>query len=169
MAVPRLDEVVMELLLFVHAVTGYAVPGERPSIAQIPQSYLARAACDRPCDVYGWYPYGRTIYLDSRLDPVRDGRARGILLHELVHYVQHASHAFEDDDPCVNWRNREYQAYRVQARWLSEHGVVDPAVSGVGRAPWAAVGCTAAGKSGDPPSGTPRRQGDDPAEDDARK
>lgn len=146
---PRLEEVVMELLLFAHSVTGYAIPGDTPQVAQVPQSYLARAACDRPCDVYGWYPYGRTIYLDSRLDPVGDKRARAILLHELVHYLQHAAHAFEGGDPCHDWQNREYEAYRVQARWLNEHNVADPAINGVGRTPWT-MRCTAEGER--PPS-----------------
>lgn len=143
---PRLDEVVMELLLFAHAVTGYAIPGQPPQVAPVPQSYLVRAACDRPCDIYGWYPYGRIIYLDSRLDPLGDPRARAILLHELVHYLQHAAHAFEGDDPCRDWQNREYEAYRVQARWLTEHKVADAAISGGSRAPWT-MGCTAASDS----------------------
>lgn len=144
MVVDRLQDVVFQLLLFVHAATGYAIPGDRPELAVVPQPYLERAACDRPCRIYGWYPYGRTVYLATPLDPVTDLRARGILLHELVHYVQHTSHAFEEGDPCRDGQRREFEAYRVQARWLFEHGLPGPLALRAGPPPWS-MGCASAG------------------------
>lgn len=143
MAVGRLEDIVLELLLFVQAATGHALPGDRPDVALVPATYLERAACEGPCRIRGWYPYGRTVYLDSRLDPVADLQARGILLHELVHYVQHQAHVFEGGDPCQDWQQREQEAHRVQARWLFEQRIAGHRVRVGRRGPWT-VNCTAA-------------------------
>ena len=70
--------------------------------------------------IHGWYPNGRTIYLDDRLRPKQDVWARGILLHELVHYVQQESGAFGDLSPCEKWSSRERDAYDNQLRWLAK-------------------------------------------------
>jgi len=116
--------------------TGYAVPAEPPKVVFMPHAELARTVCHKPCPIYGWYPRGRVIYLDARLDPTRDPEARGILLHELVHYLQHFAGAFTDDIECRNWAKRERQAYKVQGRWLLDNRVNVLAYHGAGQAPW---------------------------------
>lgn len=137
MLVDRLSEILAGLLVYAQMATGYAAPAEAPAVVFLPQAELANTVCQKPCPIYGWYPLGDVIYLDDRLDPVRDLEARGILLHELVHYLQHVAGAFSDDVECRNWVRRERQAYKVQARWLMEHRVFALAYGGAGRPPWA--------------------------------
>lgn len=132
----RLSEIIASLLVYAQMASGYAAPAEIPEIEFIPQAELARTVCHKPCPIYGWYSFGRVIYLNDRLDPVRDLEARGILLHELVHYLQHASRAFTDDAECRNWAKREQQAYKVQGRWLLENKVTALAYHSAGRTPW---------------------------------
>ena len=135
MALDGLGGVVASLLIFVQSATGYAHAEKPPQIAFVPHAELERTACNRPCKIYGWYPRGEIIYLDDRLDPINDIRARSILLHELVHYLQQAHGAFTGGSECENWSRRELEAYRVQARWLADKGA-QPLHSGTGPAPW---------------------------------
>ena len=72
-----LQELVTHLLMAAHAYTGYTVPAESPEVRFVPQVEIQQMACDRPCKVYGWYPHGKTIYLDDWLDPVHDGAGDG--------------------------------------------------------------------------------------------
>lgn len=144
MAFDRLGGILADLLIFAQSFTGYSIPSELPEIAFVPHVELQRSACDRPCEVYGWYPLGRTIYLDDRLDPIRDAKARSILLHELVHYLQNAHRAFNDQTECRNWALRERQAYRIQARWLAQQHVTAMPFMGPGPAPWT-LACRRAG------------------------
>lgn len=136
MVIDRLGEILASLLVYAQLATAYGAPARPPDIVFLPQAELARAVCHKPCPIYGWYPLGRVIYLDERLDPVQDMAARGILLHELVHYLQHAAGAFTDDIACRNWARREQQAYKIQARWLRENRVAASAYHGAGQAPW---------------------------------
>lgn len=136
MALDGLGEVLASLLIFAQSATGYALPEDPPRIAFAPHAELERAACSRPCKIYGWYPRGKIIYLDDRLDPVHEVRARSILLHELVHYMQQVHGAFSGGSECENWSRREREAYSVQARWLAEKATPSSLYSGAGRAPW---------------------------------
>lgn len=111
---------VVKLLLAAQGLSGYAAPGAPPSVAFLPQGELAQRACDGPCAVYGWFPPGRTIYLDDRLDPLSDLRARGILLHELVHFLQQENGAFGGPQSCRTWLDKEHEAFDVERRWLME-------------------------------------------------
>lgn len=130
-----LSEILGSLLAYAQVATGYTVPADVPEVVFMPHAELAGMVCQKPCPVYGWYPFGHVIYLDAQLDPVRSLEARGILLHELVHYLQHSAAAFTDDEACRNWAKREQQAYKVQARWLLENRVTMLVYRGSGGAP----------------------------------
>ncbi|MGH6792447.1 MAG: hypothetical protein ACREDZ_13865 [Kiloniellales bacterium] len=123
MAGRGLGEIVADLLVFAQSVTGYAPPATLPEVVFLPHAQLERRACDRPCDVYGWYPYGSIVYLDDRLDPRANLVARAILLHEIVHYLQHSADAFADRSDCSAWIGREREAYKVQTQWLLHYNV----------------------------------------------
>ena len=114
-----LIELVADLVLAAQSLTGYGAPAQLPEVALVHQATLQEMACERPCKVLGWFPPGKTIYLDDRLDPRIDSRAAGILLHELVHYLQQEAGAFADQGACQSWALREREAYHVQARWLA--------------------------------------------------
>ena len=132
-----LDQLVIQLLTVAHAFTGYSVPATPPELRFVPQSELQEAACDRPCEIYGWFPPGKVIYLDQRLDPLKNVAAQGILLHELTHFLQQNVGAYEDEPACEAWALREREAYRVQARWLARQQVAAWPVVGAGIPPWA--------------------------------
>ncbi|TQV83096.1 hypothetical protein [Denitrobaculum tricleocarpae] len=135
----RLAEIVAELMLFAQAFTGYAPVERPPEVAFVPQSELQQRACDNPCQVFGWHPYGSNIvYLDDRMDPIRDLKDRGILLHELVHYLQQENQAFDAETACLSWAYREQEAYRVQGAWLSRNNVFTSLYSNA-RPPWFGV------------------------------
>ncbi len=129
-------ELVGDLLLAAQSLTGYGAPAQLPEIVLVPQATLQEIACERPCKVLGWFPPGKTIYLDDRLDPRADKRAAGILLHELVHYLQQEAGAYSDLGACRKWAVREHEAYRIQARWLARQGTTARLYNGVGRPPW---------------------------------
>lgn len=129
-------ELAGDLLLAAQSLTGYGAPAQVPEIVLVPQATLQEIACKRPCKVLGWFPPGKTIYLDDRLDPRTDSRAAGILLHELVHYLQQESAAYSDLGACRRWALREHEAYRVQARWLAGQNTMARPYNGVGRPPW---------------------------------
>lgn len=118
-----LNQLVAELLLAVKLLGGYAVPATPPDVIFVSNGWLESRACVGPCPVYGWFPPGSTIYLDDRLDPETDMVARGILLHEIVHYAQQESGRFAAFNHCVRFRKKEYEAYRVQYLWYARNGV----------------------------------------------
>ena len=114
-----LSKLVGELLIAIHALTGHPLPARVPEVAFLPHAVLEQQVCGRPCAVYGWFPPGDTIYLDQRLDPLEDVYARGILLHELVHFLQQEEGAFAPPTSCQAWVEREREAFEVQLRWLA--------------------------------------------------
>jgi len=131
-----LAKVVAELLVSIQLLSGYAPPSAPPRVAFVSSERLQDEACDGPCEVYGWFPPGRTIYLDDRLDPVRDIAARGILVHELVHYLQQESGTFLASGGCRIWLERERQAYDIQIRWHAEQVSAPGARAHLQRRPW---------------------------------
>lgn len=119
MDVSTLAKLVGELLIAIQMLSDYPTPREPPVVQFVAHASLEQQACDRPCEVYGWFPPGKAIYLDDRLDPLEDLVAKSILLHELVHYVQQESGAFRNESRCRAWIEREREALLIQYRWLA--------------------------------------------------
>lgn len=114
-----LAELMAELLVAIQALSSYGAPAVAPRVAFVSQQRLQQEACGRPCEVYGWFPPGQTIFIDDRLDPTKDMVARSILLHELVHYIQQEEGTFPPGGGCEAWLEREWEAYDIQIRWLA--------------------------------------------------
>ncbi|NNJ75434.1 MAG: hypothetical protein HKP56_09760 [Anderseniella sp.] len=93
-----------------------------PVIRQLDPADLQRRVCGKPCRVLAWYGPDGVIYIDNRVDPQRNIVAKGILLHELVHHVQREARGGNSRN-CVEWLQRERQAYRIQAQWLFDNGI----------------------------------------------
>ncbi len=128
-------EVIISLLAWVKLLGGYPIPEHPPQVIFVPHAVLQAEACHRPCPVLGWFPPGDRIYLDDRLDPEHDVRARGILVHELVHYAQSLSTRFDGLDECSAVIAREREAYDVQNRWLAANGALPGQVTPMHVAP----------------------------------
>jgi hypothetical protein len=119
-----MDALVAVLLAWIHATTGYAVPDALPRIALVQPRLIADIMCDAQprCPVLAMYLHGDTIFLDERLDVDGNDYHTSILLHELVHYVQHQSGRFAEND-CESWIKEEQEALRTQAAWLRERSI----------------------------------------------
>jgi hypothetical protein len=131
-----LAKLVATLLVSIQLLAGFDLPAEPPEVVFVPHERLQDEACDGPCEVYGWFPPGRIIYLDDRLDPVRDIAARGILIHELVHYLQQEAGTFPASGGCRTWLKREWQAYDIQLRWHADQVSAHGARAYLERRPW---------------------------------
>src|SRR5690606_29047112 len=115
-----LQALVLKLLLAIQTLSGYAPPEAPPEVLFLPPEELQQRACNGRCAVFGWFPPGRIIYLEDRLDPVGDLRARAVLLHELVHFLQQENGAYEGPATCRTWLAREREAVDLEWRWLKE-------------------------------------------------
>lgn len=146
-----LQELIAELLVAISGLSGYPVPDQPPEVVLLSHQELERMACDRPCKVYGWFPGGRTIFLDDRLHPVEETQAAGILVHELVHFLQQENGKFTNRQSCGQWVEREQEAYQIQIRWLRRQSATDGPRIGVGPPPWRLIDCDdpTAGEEGD--------------------
>lgn len=131
-----LPKFVMGLLAAIHGLSAYPVPDRAPEVRLIPHKALERMACERPCAVYGWFPGGTTIYLDDQLDPAHDTEAGGILVHELVHFLQQENGKFTNRRSCDDWIKREQEAYRIQNRWLRRQPAFSGPFAGSMLPPW---------------------------------
>ena len=91
-----------------------------PEVHFISRSALVKKACpEGDCDPIGWFPNkGNIVYIAADQDVQRDLYARGILVHELVHYVQHTVGSPIANNKCLTWKAREMQAYGIQYHWL---------------------------------------------------
>lgn len=68
-----------------------------------------------------------TIYLSDRID-LDTAYGQSVLLHELVHHVQHQ---MDLDGIACGWSFLEGDAYTVQAAYLEEHGIDDATLKGI--------------------------------------
>jgi hypothetical protein len=126
MEVAWVESLVAALLAWIQLSTGYDLPAASPEIEFVSHQHLVDVLCGgTECSVVGMYLRGDTIYLDDRLDVVKDVHHRSILVHELVHYVQTQSGKFAGLD-CDDWLAQEREAYIVQAKWLRESRAIVP-------------------------------------------
>ena len=119
----ELEGLVAKLLVTAHVLGGYAIPAVAPSVTMVPDEELAAAACTGGCQtsgrLNGLFLPGRGILLSERLAPLRNVRARAVLLHEMVHYLQHLTGSFAGQRPCERYLLREREAYGVENRYLA--------------------------------------------------
>lgn len=117
-----LDEVVKTLSRAIDRLARYRMPNEPPRIYRVSHAELERFACGRHCGIRAWYQPQDGIYLDETLKPESNLFDRSILLHEMVHYVQHRTGEYENLDACNRWLRREVDAYTIQNRYLGAIG-----------------------------------------------
>lgn len=122
-----MSDLVAILLHLAVSWSGQPMPPATPTLEILP-------AAQMPCNCQGFFGYARrepgygaVIEFPARLllrEDVDLGTplGRSILLHELVHAVQAQDGPAEFGTPL--WYQRERQAYRLQARYLSYAGSV---------------------------------------------
>lgn len=123
-----MPELYAVLMSWAVTLSGFPAPPEMPQIVEVPHSYLTHAACnDRECKVMGWFPPGKTIFLDSRLDPQDNLLASSVVVHEMVHYLQYVAAGSKGTRlTCEQNIALERQAYGVQREFLMRYGVYQP-------------------------------------------
>ncbi len=112
------------LMSWINVQAELPVPNDPPDIQFVSHAELERDVCRQSCNVLGFSPHdgGPVIYLDSALDVENNVCHRGILLHELVHYMQRMSSRFADEPPALQSHFREMEALRIQNAYLSQYG-----------------------------------------------
>lgn len=121
-----MEELYAVLLSWAVTLSGYPAPAELPNVVPVTHEYLVRAACaGRECKVMGWFPPGRSIYVDERLDARNNLFASSIVVHEMVHYLQQESRNGKPYD-CSEALQLEREAYQAQREYLLRYGVYHP-------------------------------------------
>lgn len=118
----ELGALVAKLLLSASTLSGYAPPAAPPRVSVVTERELRAVGCSGQCSANGLYSPGRGILISDRLDPAADVRARAVLLHEIVHYLQDLNGAFGDLPSCERYLAREREAYAVENRYLRRYG-----------------------------------------------
>ncbi len=85
-----------------------------PQVEVVPHEFFVENVCGgKECKAVGWYNDTGIIYVDFRLkSPLLDK----ILVHEMVHYLQHMSGKFNSDS-CEDSLIKEREAYRIQSKY----------------------------------------------------
>lgn len=123
-----MEELYAVLLSWAVTLSGHPTPAAPPDVVMVPHAQLVKAACGgRECKVMGWFPPGNRIYLDDRLQPSENLLASSVLVHEMVHYLQHLRRG-RDAEPytCAEAVAMEREAYQVQREYLLRYGVYQP-------------------------------------------
>jgi hypothetical protein len=96
---------------------------QSPRVKIRSHAFFDKVACHgskRGCHRIAWYNGGDTIFLRNDIDLSRL-EGTGLLLHEVVHYVQERSDKFAGENQCNRFM-REREAYDLQKLYLIENG-----------------------------------------------
>lgn len=118
-----LTDLVAELFAAIKLLSGYPVPDILPDVHVVSPAEIQSMLCKGPCGIKAFYLPGKGIFVSENEDPTRDASTRSILLHELVHHVQHLSGRYEAIlEPCDRWYSKEREAYQLQNAYLQQQG-----------------------------------------------
>lgn len=124
MDAPALAQMLQNLFLTIQMLSGYALPESHPPVNFVPLETMQKMVCKRACPVKAFYKPGEGVYMDQALDVKDDTYSRSILLHELVHHLQHVNGRFADlPTTCERWQAREVEAYEIQHKYLKRLNV----------------------------------------------
>ena len=118
-----LNELVGQLYMVIHLISGYPVPDSMPRVVAMPRDTLQQLICDKPCQVRAVYFPPLGVLLDDSMNLGGSEYDRSILLHELVHHAQETGGRFENQpSDCHRRAGSEDEAYRIQNRYLASKG-----------------------------------------------
>lgn len=116
-------DLVAELFAAIKLLSGYPIPEQLPEIHVVSPAEIQRMLCKGDCGIKAFYLPGKGIYLSNAVGPLDDAFGRSVLLHELVHHVQHVTGRFDGvADTCDRWFSKEREAYQVQNAYLQREG-----------------------------------------------
>ena len=116
-----IQALVASLLLNVSSISGYSLPAVSPEVHLVPAAQIRQRVCDKPCRARAFFVPGDGIFLDAALDLKGNFYERSILVHELVHFLQHVSGRFDGEKgDCARHSAEETEAYDIQNKYLSQ-------------------------------------------------
>jgi len=127
-----MDEILAALMSWAVTLSGYPTPAQMPRVEAVPHEYFVKHACGgHECKVLGWYARGHTLYIDRRLDYRDSLYASSIVVHEMVHYLQHLDQerrqvAQPGAPVCPSAIAMEREAYGIQREYLLRYGEYRP-------------------------------------------
>jgi hypothetical protein len=108
-----------ELFVTIKLLAGYPVPDHHPAVSFVPLATMQAMICKGPCSVKAFYLPDKGVFIDEQINVKDDAFSRSILLHELVHHLQHVSGKFDLlDSQCRRWQAKEVEAYEIQNKYL---------------------------------------------------
>ncbi len=114
-----LSSLLTELFTAIQLVSSYGLPARMPEVHFVSHEFIQDKFCNGPCRVRAAYQPETGVYIDERLDVVRDSYERSILVHELVHHLQATSGLFDANmSECERATRDEREAYDIQNRYL---------------------------------------------------
>lgn len=127
-----LAEIVILAMAYASQLTGYPQPTEgRLSIEFVPLLEMQEQVCPETldCKVRGTYNTGK-IKLHEDIDLINDPFHRSVLVHEMVHHLQHVHKikAVGNVCDCKCHNRREIEAYGIQNAYLTLVEEVDTLV-----------------------------------------
>lgn len=106
------------LLSWAVHLSGYPAPDEPPALSFKPHRFFVDRVCGgRECKAVGWYNDQGIVYIDEKYRYDESTFASSLVVHELVHYLQHVSGEF-DSNSCIDSVAREREAYYVQNEYI---------------------------------------------------
>ena len=119
-----LSSLVVELFTTIQLLAGYPAPQSGPEIHIGPHAVIEEIICRSQCRrIKAFYHPVWGVYVDESLDLAGDAFDRSILLHELMHHVQHSAGAYETlPSDCERRNAEEQEAYKIQNKYLAAIG-----------------------------------------------
>ena len=121
-----MNDLLAALMSWAVHLTGYPAPDEMPEVVLVSHLELVHRACaDQECKVLGWFPPGKRIYVDKRLEPLDSTYSSAVIVHEMVHYLQQNSGRFgkaSATGDCQDVLAMEFQAYQAQRDFFTQYG-----------------------------------------------
>lgn len=131
-------ELIAYLLTWAVFYTGYPAPEVQPVIAYVPHSYFVPRMCGgvdtikTPCTVRAMYDdhIDGVLFLDEMFQGKTEAYVKGIVVHEMVHYLQDLIGDWKDINKwqpairCQEKAFRQREAYMAQDKYMLDvHGV----------------------------------------------
>lgn len=106
------------LLTWAVHLSSYSTPAQPPEIQFEPHAFFVENVCgNKECRAVGWYNDKGIIYIDEKYRDAESQFAESLVVHEIVHYLQHVSGKY-DSHSCIDSVAREREAYHIQNEFL---------------------------------------------------
>ena len=118
-----MTELLSGLIIWIVANSAYSDPNAMPTIRYQSETFFTEQVCqnsDTHCAFRAYYQDGSNMIVlhEAYAETLDDARARSLLVHELVHYLQDTSGQWGAEKTCHSWLEREHEALRLQYLYL---------------------------------------------------